>query len=147
MSVGDEKFVAQCLATVAVLLILIGIVSGTLIPHVVQVIPVLVTLGLVLLRPASGAYTAIPVFSFWAGTMVLIWFCLLGWYDLAEGHYSITEIILTFAIASCSLGGLPMCLRVGRTLSVWRRASLILGGFGFQLGFMVLSFQAPFANR
>ena len=147
MSVRDEKIMAEFLAAVAVLLLTVGIVSGTLIRHVVQIIPVLVALGLVLLRPASGAYTAIPVFGFWTGVMILIWLYLLGWFDLAEGHYSIAEIILSFAIASCSLIGLSTCLRVARPLFAWNRISLILLGFALQFGFMILSFQAPFVNR
>jgi hypothetical protein len=47
----------------AVSLPLVGLVSGTFIRHVVQIVPILVALPAVLTRRRWAAYAAIPLFA------------------------------------------------------------------------------------
>ena len=144
---SDEKFVLACLAAVSLLLLVVGIVSGTLIRHMVQIVPVLAAAGIVLRRPSIGASISIPVLVFWISMMVLIWLFLLGWSDIAYGTYSPAEVILTFAIASCATLGLSPSFRLGQPVAAWRRTYLAVLAAAVQSGFMILSFQAPFASR
>ncbi len=144
---SDEKFVLACLAAVSLLLLVVGIVSGTLIRHMVQIVPVLAAAGIVLRRPSIGASISIPVLVFWISMMVLIWLFLLGWSDIAYGTYSRAEVILTFAIASCATLGLSPSFRLGQPVAAWRRTYLSVLAAAVQSGFMILSFQAPFASR
>ncbi len=64
------------LGTAASLLV-VGLVSGTLIRHVIQVAP-LVTAMIIAWRwkPAVGAWAAVSLLSFWMMVMVLIWLFL-----------------------------------------------------------------------
>ena len=52
---------------------MVGIESGTLVRHLVQIIPVLLALGLVIQRPEIGSAAAVAVFALWTLIMVLIW--------------------------------------------------------------------------
>ena len=143
---SDAKRVSFCLAAIALSLLVVGIISGTLARHAVQIVPVVLALAILLGRPADGAYVAIPVFAFWTCIMALIWLYLLGVSDVAEGTYSTPEIMLTILVAGCSAWGVPSSLRAGRQLSLPRRIALILGGFVLQVAFMVVSLKSHFAN-
>ena len=143
---NNEKVVAGYLLILAVSLLLVGIISDMLLRHVVQIVPVLAALGLLLKRPASGAYIALPVFGFWLFIMALIWLYLLGISDLAEGSYTTPEIVLTVIIAGCSALGILKSVQVKHTLSPLHRTILILVGLAGQVAFMAVSFQPAFAN-
>ena len=86
-------------------------------------------------------------FRFWISMMVLIWLFPLGWPDIAYGTYSPAEVILTFAIASCATLGLTPSFRLGQPVAACRRTYLSVLAAAVQSGFMILSFQAPFASR
>ena len=138
---SNARVIAVCLIGVVVSLILVGIVSGTLLRHVVQVIPPLVALWLLLRKPETGAYAVATIFAFWALVMALIWLYLLGLSDIAYGSYSAIEIILTVVIAACSLLGIAMSLRVGRPLSLLRLAATVILFLALQIAFMAASFE------
>ena len=54
-----------CLGGLAIALMVVGVVSETVLRHVVQIVPVLLVVALVSWRPAMGAYAALPIFIFW----------------------------------------------------------------------------------
>ena len=137
---SNARTVALCLIGVVVSLILVGIVSQTLLRHVVQIVPALLALWLVLRKPAVGAYAATPIFAFWALIMALIWLYLLGLSGIASGSYSAVEITLTVVIAACSLLGITKSLRVGRPLSRSMAVTAVLF-LAMQTVFMVASFE------
>ena len=123
-------------------LIVVGIVSDTLVRHVVQVIPVLLTIGLVLRRPSAGVGMAIPVFGVWAAVMLAIWAYLLGLADITSGSFSAAEVVLTIVIAACSAWGMRESVRAGRRLSLSGRLIAIAAGGALQIAFLALSLQA-----
>lgn len=136
------------LVIMMILLILVGLVSGTLLRHLVQILPLAVTLRLVW-RSASpvGAYAAVGLFTFWFAIMVLIWLYLLGVSDIASGSFTPIEILLTVAIASSCLVGTLAAVRAGRSLAPVRRGMAILAAWAVQFGIMLVSFSEPFVNR
>ena len=66
-------------------------------------VPSILTIGLVLRRPAAAAWAAIPIFSVWCVVVTAIWLYLIGLSDIAEGSYQVLEVGLTLAIAVCSV--------------------------------------------
>jgi len=119
---GSPKTVAVCLAGVGLSLLLVGIVSGTLIRHIIQVVPIIIGLFIVSRRPAWGAYAAMPLFLFWLAIMLLIWSYLLGFSSIASGHYTVTEIVLTIVMAVLSVAGVVAACRLGAALRSGSRA-------------------------
>ena len=101
----------------------------------------LFALALVLRRPAAGAWVAIPVLAVWGVVMIAIWAYLLGLSGLAEGSYSIVEVVLTIVIAACSSWGIRKGLHAGRQLPLLGRTIAGLGGFGLQAAFLAASFR------
>jgi hypothetical protein len=87
-------------------LLAVGIVSGTLVRHVIQVSPP----GLALLLVAAGSpfarAAALPLLTFWAGLMGIIWLFLFGLARIIGGHFTIVEIVLTIVIATACMVGL-----------------------------------------
>lgn len=127
--------------SVAASLALVGLISDTLLRHVVQMVPVLFALGLVMKTPGAGAYIAMAVLAFWVLIMVLTWLYLLGLSDIAAGTYSTGEVILTFAIPTFSVWGISKSVRMRRPLAWTGSLAVFLGSFALQAGFMALSFQ------
>src|SRR5512136_2339554 len=100
-----KRYIGICLIVLALALLVIGGAGGTLLRHVVQILPILPVLIVLYRRPAWGAYAALAIFSIWMGIVVLIWLFLLGACQIANGHYTRIEIALTFVMAACSLSG------------------------------------------
>ena len=140
-AMSDARVVAGCLAGVILSLLLVGIVSGTLARHVVQVIPALFALWLVLQRPAIGAYAAIPIFVFWALIMAIIWLYLLGLSDITEGSFSAVEVVLTVVIALFSVWGTERSLHIERETSLIGLSGIAILFLVLQVAFMAASLE------
>jgi hypothetical protein len=147
LGVAAERTLAAALAAVFVSLLLVGLVSGTILRHVVQVLPVLVAGLIVVLRPAWSRFAAMPVFLFWFFIMLLIWLYLLGLANVVTGQFAPAEIVLTVVIGLACVVGLGASVRTPRR-SDWRAGVVTFLVFGaFQVGAMWLSLQPAFATR
>jgi hypothetical protein len=144
---SHQRIVAACLIGLGAALLLVGIVSGTLLRHIVQIIPTVLALVLVIRRPNVGAYAATPVFMFWICIVVLIWLFLLGLSGIASGHFTPIEIISTFFMAGFSLVGAIKSISLGKALGPRGRLLTFLLLAGVQVGAMWVSFLRPIANR
>ena len=142
-----RPFVRACLIGLALALLLVGVVSGTFLRHVVQILPIVLVLIILQARPAWGAYAAIPVFVFWIGIVILIWLFLLDLSRIANGHYTPVELISTFVMAACSVAGVFKSVSLGRPLSVVGRIVVFVLFAALQVAAMWLSFLRPIANR
>jgi hypothetical protein len=111
-------------------LLLVGVVSGTIVRHVVQVAPAALALALVARHASSGRAAALPILIFWMVVMLTIWRYLLGMTRIIGGHFTTTEILLTVAIALACAIGLAGGARPTANLAPSRRA---LAAFAFGL--------------
>jgi len=143
----ERRPLAGCLAGLAIALIVVGLVSGTILRHIVQIVPV-VTAGIVVIRrPAIGAYAALPIFIFWMFIVSLIWLFLAGLSRIANGHYTIPEIISTIVMAACCGYGVIRAIPIGRPSQVGWRIATFLGFAALQFVAMWISFMPSVANR
>lgn len=143
----ERRPLAGCLAGLAIALIVVGLVSGTILRHIVQIVPV-VTAGIVVIRrPAIGAYAALPIFIFWMFIVSLIWLFLAGLSRIANGHYTIPEIISTIVMAACCGYGVIRAIPIGRPSPVGWRIATFLGFAALQFVAMWISFMPSVANR
>ena len=137
----EKRLIAIALAGVTVALLCVGVVSHTVVRHVVQVAPPVCALLIVIRRPSVGTTAAVPVLTFWLGLMFLIWLFLLDVIRLISGRFTATEVALTIVISSmCGLG----LFGVARSRSSLGMASRlgIAGLFAcLQVGALVLSMQ------
>jgi hypothetical protein len=60
-----RRLVVGSLIGLALALLLVGLVSGTVLRHIVQIVPIMVVLAVVRRRPDWGASAVIPIFVFW----------------------------------------------------------------------------------
>ena len=108
-------------------LLLVGSLSGTLVRHVIQVMPI----ALALLVISRG--------SRWSG------FCA-GVQTFFTGTFSPAEALLTVVIGALSLVGVVISFRTSRVKTL--RALGVVAVFGaIQLAAMWVSFLPPFADR
>ena len=142
-----QKVIAVCLGAVLVSLLLVGIVSGTFVRHVIQVVPVAVALVAVTRRSDLGPFAALPIFALWLLLMALIWLYLAGVQTFFTGRFSSVEILLTVIIGLSSLTGIVACARPRSTVGVAGRAAATMGFAALQFGALLVSFLRPFANR
>src|SRR5262245_44334496 len=137
--------VTAALLIVAGSLIVVGLVSDTLLRHVIQIAPLVIALALLFGRSSIGVSAAVPLFAFWLLIMCAIWLFLLGIARIFSGRFTPIEIALTIVIGlSCAFG----------LVSTWRRGlpssrfagTITIVAFAFlQFAAMVLSVQ-PFAS-
>ena len=145
---ASERMMCVCLLGVVVSLLLVGVVSGTVVRHLVQVAPA--CLALAAIRPGRaswGTQAAQPIFIFWFFIMGLIWLFLLGVSRIVTGHFTLAEIALTLVIGACCAWGMVTSLGTGGRAG-WAQRVLAFGGFLLlQIAAMWLSTRPGVANR
>ena len=144
---SSQRVVLVCLAGLGLSLLLVGLVSSTLLRHVIQIIPIVVAIVLLSRRPPWGAYASVPLFVLWTLLMTLIWLFLLGVSRIASGRYTLTEIVLTVCMAVFSAVGAVAATRTGKPLRWSQRVTAITLFAIFQVAALWVSFQPAFANR
>jgi len=99
------RIVACCLGALALSLVAVGVVSGTVVRHLVQMAPVLLAAAVVSSLPALGAAVSLPVYGTWLALMTGIWLYVLGIATLFRGTFTPFELFLTALIGACCLLG------------------------------------------
>jgi len=135
------------LGGLAVALMVVGVVSGTVLRHVVQIVPILLALIVVRRWPAIGAYAALPIFIFWILIVSLIWLFLMGLSRIANGHYTIAEVVSTVVMATCCVSGSVWAVPAGRTATIASRVAAFGGFAALQVAAMWISLTPSFASR
>jgi hypothetical protein len=143
---GFPGLVAVSLGIVAAALIAVGLVSGTLPTHLVQISPLVLVLPLLARAPQWGSVVAGAVLSFWLVTMVGIWLFLLGLSRFLSGTFSPIEIALTIVIGIASVAGLAVSTGTGG-LSRATRVSAVALAAGIQSVALWLSYQPIIIRR
>ena len=144
---SNSRTVSACLIGLAIALLVVGVVSGTLLRHIIQILPIILAVALVRQRPDWGAYAALPILLFWLLVALLIWAFLLGLSGIASGRYTVVEIICTVFMAGFSTVGVWASIGVGRTLRAAGRISAFISVAVLQVAVMWISFLKPIANR
>ena len=134
---------SRLLAVIIVCLLVIGAVSGTIVRHIVQLIPIFAALCLALAGRKGAASAALPLFSFWFLIMVLVLLTATGIANVAPGTYSPTEIAMASLIwIACGLGGCRV---------LWMRSESSLGirvGLFLSFGMLqILLFRVSFIRQ
>lgn len=125
-------------------LLAVGVESGTLVRHLVQLAPATLALALVLRHSPFGRAAALPILPFWLVLMLTIWRYLFGHTQIIGGRFTPVEIALTMAIAVACAVGLTGGARPTANLSSLHRAVAALAFGALQLTALWLSMQ-PFA--
>ncbi len=136
---------AACLIGIAVSLLVVGLVSGTLLRHIVQVMPVALAAVAARRAPGWGRYAALATCIFWFAIMVLIWLFVLGIATVVGGRFKPIEIALTIVIGACCVAGSAAAVS-GRGAKTGRSILVFAAIFILQLAAMWLSFQPAFAR-
>jgi len=139
--------ITTSLAVVAGALVVVGIVSHTLIRHMIQIVPVIMVIILLVRRPAMGLPAAAPLLAFWFLIMGGIWLFLLDFARVFTGTFSPAEIALTLVIGLACLFGLTMAYRQAVATPMGQRIGTVVV-FGFlQFAAMWLSVQPSITLR
>jgi hypothetical protein len=118
--------VSVWLVGVSVALLSVGVVSNTLLRHLIQIAPVALALAVGARRARFKMAAALPVFTFWFFAMGGIWVTLLGIAPIFTGSYGPTEVVLTVIIGLASVCGLVAIRRQGNALSLGPRLGTVL---------------------
>jgi hypothetical protein len=143
---NTSRLTAISLTGVILGLLAVGVVSGTLVRHIIQVLPATLALALVIQRVPWSYYTALPVFVFWLLIMVAIWLFLLGLARITTGHFTPTEVVLTLVIGASCLCGLSQVFRTQPVASRVARAAWAILFSALQIGALWVSLRPAFAN-
>ena len=138
--------IAVSLAGVAIALIVVGVVSGTLRTHLVQISPIVLLLALLPRARPLVSVAAAAVLSWWIVTMSGIWLFLLGLSRFLTGRFSPTEILLTIVIGVACLAGLAATRRA-ETIPLRTRLPTILFAAGLQSLALWISYQPIIRGR
>jgi hypothetical protein len=141
-----SKAVGIALCVLGVALVSVGIVSNTIRPHIIQMLPAAGALAMCTLSEPLGMATVRAICSFWLVTMTAIWLFLLGWTGFLTGTFSPVEVALTFIIGTASLVGLLKSRELER-LSPWSEFLTIVVSSAVQAGALWLSYQPIIVGR
>ena len=142
-----DRLLTGAIAALVLGLLLVGVVSGTILRHVVQCIPAGAAAFLLRSRPVWGRPATIPIFAFWLFVMTLIWLYVLGVARVISGRFTPVEVLLTIVMGLACLAGLGTAPPALERRSWLTSAAAILLFLGLQFGFMRLSFLPFLANR
>jgi hypothetical protein len=144
---SNDRLGLILLTILAGALLLVGVVSGTLLRHAVQIVPsaVLILLAIVW-RPRGWPAAALAIDLFWLPIMVLIWLYLAGVSRILTGHFSTSEIACTIVIGAAAVGGIIVALR-SRGATRLARVSFFLIWAVFQVGAMWFSVRPGIGAR
>jgi hypothetical protein len=95
-----------CQIGIIVSLLCVSLISGTLIRHLIQIIPLIMLVIMSRQKNSWQPLAALSIFSFWLLIVFFIWLYLLGIAKIVQGHFTTGEIILTILIGICSIAGL-----------------------------------------
>ncbi len=142
----NVPLLAGYLCGIIIPLLVVGIVSGTLLRHVIQLIPVALALVLTVRKTVWGPSAALPLMFFWLVLMVIIWLFLLGVTTIMTGHFTPVEIAMTIIIGASCTGGVITSLRhPGKGRPGWRILVFIIF-LGLQVFVTWISFQRSVAH-
>jgi hypothetical protein len=145
---SDRAIVASGLAIVAALLV-VGVVSHGILRHLIQTLPVWISIVLALRGSPLARWTGLPVYAFWFLIVALIWLYLLGVARIANGHYSPTEVVMTVIVgAACVVGAVAAvgAGRSGRRAGAGRAALAATLVVGLQVGVFAVSIRPPISS-
>jgi len=142
-----SRITALCAAAIIAALYVVGLVSGTLLRHVVQTAPLWLAVVLGWRRSVAARWIALPIFLFWLAIVVLIWLFLLHWARVVSGHFSPAEIAMTIVMGIASTLGLTQAVRERSSLSAMTAAALVLAGVILQAAAFRISLLPGIANR
>jgi len=121
-------------------LLAVGLISGTILRHVVQLLPAWTVLVGLTLRRDWARRAALAILVLWGILMLAIWLTVAGIWPLIPGSFSTAEILLTVVIAAfCMIGGYDAA-RVDRRGGRKNRYWVYFGFAMFQMIAIVVSF-------
>jgi hypothetical protein len=131
----ESKWVASCCLAILLALYVVGAVSHGVLRQVVQTLPLWVPIVLGFRGSEFAKWSALPCLIIWLAAMMVIWLFLLRWLYMMSGHFmsghfSPTEIAMSFIVGAASAGGFGIALH-------WRTAVR-----PFSAGTVVLVFGA-----
>jgi len=138
-----------CVAIIAALVLVVGVVSHGVLRHIVQTSPLWIAIVLSARRSALAKWAALPCFVWWLLLMAAIWLYLLGWAQILfiGGTFSPVEIAMTVLVAMASLAGIIVSLRTGSSAPPFRIITTVLLVTVLQVGAIWLSFLPSIAHR
>jgi len=122
---GSWLGVATWLVAVSVSLLLVGLVSRTVLRHVIQIVPLAIVIALTARHSRFSSAAATSLFTFWIFAMGGIWLFLLGIAPVFTGRYSPAEVVLTVVIGLTSIAGLLAVFRQGTELRLPARLGTV----------------------
>ncbi|MBI1803636.1 MAG: hypothetical protein HY033_06730 [Ignavibacteriae bacterium] len=140
------KLITGCLLSVILSLLVVGVVSATLLRHIVQITPVALALIATTRRASWSPYAALPLFVFWLVIMAFIWLFLLGVATIVSGRFTPIEIAMTIIVGICSLVGARASPRITSGTKISVKVLTFLLFLALQVFAMWLSLRESIAH-
>ena len=103
--VHRKRLTLFCLVGLLICLLAVGVESNTFLRHVFQVTPIVLVIGIGLLKRVWFRSGALGLFACWTFFMVLIWLYLAGIQTFFTGNFTVFEIVLTVVMGGlCIIG-------------------------------------------
>jgi len=131
------------LAGLATSLLIVGLLSGTVTRHVVQIIPAVLILAALRSGGRWPLHAALPVCTLWLLLMMMIWVTLAGVANPAPGTYSTGERVLTVTIAGSAILGGAASIKAGAGVRIVER----IAAWALFAILQVAALWASFATR
>jgi len=137
---------AACAVAIFLALMVVGVVSASVLRHVVQTLPLWVVIALGMRGSPWTRWAALPLFGFWLALMAVVWSFLLGWTRIITGTFSPAEIAMTVVVGAAAVVGLIAAVGERSAVSLGGASLLAAAVLLLQLGAFVVSFRPAIAH-
>ena len=135
----NNQTITFCLLCIILSLLVVGIVSNTLMRHIIQITPVILVFIITIRKIKWSSFAVLPLFIFWLVIMCFIWLYLLGIANIVTGRFSPIEIIMTLLIGICSLLGIIISFKNKTSEHFFEKILVFLFFLLLQIGVMWMS--------
>jgi hypothetical protein len=116
---NGSKWIASAALATLLALYLVGAFSHGVLRHIVQTLPLWISIVLGFRGRELAKWAALPCMAIWLLTMSIIWLFLLGWARLLSGHFTPLEVAMTLVVGASCLSGIVQAIRWKTSVRPW----------------------------
>ncbi|HJZ96159.1 MAG TPA: hypothetical protein VKE70_06615 [Candidatus Solibacter sp.] len=144
---SETKVTGICCAAIIAALYVVGLVSGTLLRHIVQTAPLWIGVALGFRGSPLARWIALPFFLFWLYIVVLIWLFLLNIAQWVHGTFTPAEVAMTVVMGCAAIAGIVAAVRGGKRTSAMVAVGVFVLGAVLQFAAFRVSTLPGIARR
>ncbi len=143
----ESKLVACCCLAILSAQYVVGAMNHGVLRQIAQTLPLWVPIVLGFRGSVFAKWSALPCFTIWLATMVVIWLVGAAWVYVVLGEFSLADLAMTLVIGAASASGFFVALRWRTGVRPFSAGAVALSFGALQFLTLWVSLSLPIARR